>query len=521
MVAVLSPKTEIAAGLTLKDGPWIDPTHSAYGAVGDGVTDATAAIQAAANAVKIAHSRLFIPAGKYLISDTITIDNQWGFQLYGAGGPMNQYLASGTYPATVTEFIWAGASDDRPMFLLKDCRYPLFQDFHITSDVPSAGVPRLQCGVESRNSADVAGSMQPMHLEMHRVTMDGTTYGIRRCVRFTSTGGTDTNNDFGLFINSHFSNYLESGVSIEHTQAKQMQFIGCQFNGSDDALYAAKAGVASGYTFAHDGISKGSGTPTYTVSMCSVLWIGGGMHWHTEADFVSGGAGNDGLHVDGLNSEGSARLSYCNGPSNTPTPATFRRVRHSNAGRLHTDGHVVWWRNPGPVTLDSCTIEDDDTSVADLDIRVETSSFTNPASLRLVGNRLDSRGTLPWSTNGVPLMLEISGNKGVHPDTAAVLTWPNVAPWQGTVTKTTTATLTDADPVVLADATSAAFTITLPTAISRAGCTYTIKKIDGTANAVTIDANGTQTIDGSLTAAIVDPYAALTVVSDGSNWFIL
>ena len=51
-----------------------------------------------------------------------------------------------------------------------------------------------------------------------------------------------------------------------------------------------------------------------------------------------------------------------------------------------------------------------------------------------------------------------------------------------------------------ADATSGALnTMTLPTAAGITGQTYTIKKIDSTANTVTIACTGGQTIDGATT----------------------
>lgn len=82
-------------------------------------------------------------------------------------------------------------------------------------------------------------------------------------------------------------------------------------------------------------------------------------------------------------------------------------------------------------------------------------------------------------------------------------------------------TLDDTYHVVLVDATSAAITITLPAASSSAGVTYTIKKIDATANTVTIDGNAAETIDDATTAVIVWQYEAVTIVCDGTEWWVL
>src|SRR4051812_49353654 len=52
------------------------------------------------------------------------------------------------------------------------------------------------------------------------------------------------------------------------------------------------------------------------------------------------------------------------------------------------------------------------------------------------------------------------------------------------------------------DATAAAFAATLPPAASVAGRVYWFKKVDASANAVTVTANGAETIDGSNTKAL-------------------
>jgi hypothetical protein len=87
--------------------------------------------------------------------------------------------------------------------------------------------------------------------------------------------------------------------------------------------------------------------------------------------------------------------------------------------------------------------------------------------------------------------------------------------------KTGNYTLTDTDSVVLASATLNSITIMLPTAVGRAGKEFTIKKIDTTNNSVVINGDGSEKIDGELIQIILDQYTSITVVSDGSNWYIL
>lgn len=85
------------------------------------------------------------------------------------------------------------------------------------------------------------------------------------------------------------------------------------------------------------------------------------------------------------------------------------------------------------------------------------------------------------------------------------------------VTAAYTATLNDT--IIHADATAGAFTVTLPTAASAgAGRKYLFKKTDTSANAVTIDGNGSETIDGALTTALAVKDSILQIYCDGTNW---
>lgn len=92
----------------------------------------------------------------------------------------------------------------------------------------------------------------------------------------------------------------------------------------------------------------------------------------------------------------------------------------------------------------------------------------------------------------------------------------------GAVTSVSTnTTLGVSNAIVLVDASGGAVTITLPTAASANGRHYTIKKIDSSANAVTIDGDGAETIDGATTQSLAVQYDALQVVSNGTAWFVV
>jgi len=81
-------------------------------------------------------------------------------------------------------------------------------------------------------------------------------------------------------------------------------------------------------------------------------------------------------------------------------------------------------------------------------------------------------------------------------------------------------TSTSGNLTVLCDATSASITVNLPTAVSNTA-TFTFKKVDSSANTVTVDGNGTETIEGSLTAVISVQYVSITIVSNNTNWSVI
>jgi hypothetical protein len=82
-------------------------------------------------------------------------------------------------------------------------------------------------------------------------------------------------------------------------------------------------------------------------------------------------------------------------------------------------------------------------------------------------------------------------------------------------------TATATDELILVNAAFGAVTVTLPTAVGVSGNPYTVKKIDASANAVTIATTAAQTIDGSATKVISAQYAQFVVASDGANWQII
>jgi Pectate lyase superfamily protein len=114
------------------------------------------------------------------------------------------------------------------------------------------------------------------------------------------------------------------------------------------------------------------------------------------------------------------------------------------------------------------------------------------------------------------LRVQVAGDLGGTP-TAPQVVNSHVA----TVAVTSNYTALTTDTLILANAASAAVTVTLPTAVGIAGKAYTVRKTDNSTNPVTVDPNGTQTIDGALTYVMAYGRSLVTAISDGSNWQVV
>jgi hypothetical protein len=89
------------------------------------------------------------------------------------------------------------------------------------------------------------------------------------------------------------------------------------------------------------------------------------------------------------------------------------------------------------------------------------------------------------------------------------------------VAKTAAYTATATDYTIAGNASTAAFSVTLPTSVGITGKVYVVKKLDSSANAVTVATTSAQTIDGAATRSLPRQYDAVTLQSDGANWIIV
>lgn len=124
-------------------------------------------------------------------------------------------------------------------------------------------------------------------------------------------------------------------------------------------------------------------------------------------------------------------------------------------------------------------------------------------------------------TSAEKARIDGNGNLGVNTTSPHSKLHVNGAMAVAFVSKTAAYTATSSDNVIAGNATSGAFTVTLPTAVGIAGRMYTVKKVDASANAVTVGTTSSQTIDGVTTKALSAQWNSVTVISDGANWLVI
>jgi hypothetical protein len=86
---------------------------------------------------------------------------------------------------------------------------------------------------------------------------------------------------------------------------------------------------------------------------------------------------------------------------------------------------------------------------------------------------------------------------------------------------TATGNVVSGDYLIIADATAGAITMTLPPAALVPGRIYAFKRINAGANNVVVDGYASETIDGATTYTLSSQWAGVTVMSNGTAWFII
>ena len=86
---------------------------------------------------------------------------------------------------------------------------------------------------------------------------------------------------------------------------------------------------------------------------------------------------------------------------------------------------------------------------------------------------------------------------------------------------TATGNVVSGDYLIIADATGGAIKMALPPAALVPGRIYAFKRVNSGANAVVIDPNASETIDGAATYTLSAQWNSVTIMSNGTAWFII
>lgn len=88
----------------------------------------------------------------------------------------------------------------------------------------------------------------------------------------------------------------------------------------------------------------------------------------------------------------------------------------------------------------------------------------------------------------------------------------------GQIAKTGNYSAAETNEEIWCDATSGALTITLPAAATSAGWRFHITKVDTSVNAVTIDGNASEQVNGDLTQVLHFQWESAELACDGTKW---
>ena len=182
-----------------------------YGAVGDGTTDDTAAIQSAITAASTSHSQVYLPAGKYKITSTLTVPASGYLYLIGDTGAAERNSLD--YTKFSTLFFAPSGSDKTLLDFGNNCYFNFERTFFVSNDVTQAYTAVLigtLANYTSQNSATSPFLISQCSFHSWGATalsLGGETYGaVEHCVFSNCTQAIAVNGQGEVtFYENHFS----------------------------------------------------------------------------------------------------------------------------------------------------------------------------------------------------------------------------------------------------------------------------------------------------------------------------
>ncbi len=286
----------------------------------------------------------------------------------------------------------------------------------------------------------------------------------------------------------------------------------------------------------------------YNGSAWTMFASGSGNQWITNGSNIYFNTGNVGIGnatpANKLDVAGNIAISTPGAPSvlsidahsSTTNIARLTFLNTSSTGdfQIGSDGGDVFWQGGGGRNLQMGAYHGIEfyggrvvtapmafTGGTSNEFNSKFVNTTDAIGLIVQGNSTQTSDLQQW-TNASGTVLNVIDHAGsVGIGTAAATSTLDVHGSMSLPITTVTSnyTVTATDYTILCNNSGSTIIITLPTAVGIAGRLYVIKRIS--TKAVTVDGNGSETIDGAATASIATQYFSLMLQSNGASWFVI
>ena len=299
-----------------------------FGAVGDGVTDDTAAIQAALDS---GAEGVYIPGGTYKITASLVVDGNTGTtatHIYGDGGFSSQLA-------------WSGSLGGTMLVVGKDPRQMTrFEGIYFNANQLATKIAHI--GISTTTAAVVRNMTFEQCIFTEAQT--GTAIWLGDYTASPAIAEADIAN-FNIVRCQFFNN--NHSVTWDSVQALEVNIDGCFMSRSgsgifiDEALYMERGGSASVINSYFGGISNGG---SHNAIYVKDGWVN---IKNSEFEYGIGGAGDGVLHLD------TPALSS----TTTGTPSSLMNCRISGPGFAGTGNYVLVSSSNHPLTILGCSFQ--------------------------------------------------------------------------------------------------------------------------------------------------------------------
>lgn len=295
--------------------------------------------------------------------------------------------------------------------------------------------------------------------------------------------------------NGDFSAVAGSGTVTVTNTSSGVTNAAVNFNvGAPFAVSISQAGTGVGNYAVHDGDNLTLAIKELDQSILNIANLLDSPSYDETVDIVSSGA---------------TPPTSLNGPIVTGTDITLpNNSREGNVAQYYTvgKGALEIFLNGQFLSLNNDWTEVGATGAPSQTIQIQQGL--------VVGDVLEFRISATGGPGG-------SGNGSEGPPGPAGPPGENAAGGPVAIsTKTSNYNVLLTDCFLAADCTGGAITFTLPTAASATGKIFYLKKIDSSLNAMTIQGNGAELIDGFNTQITNTQYESFSIISTGTQWWI-